>query len=112
MGDLTQHSGIYRHFASRLHRRGVVANYDVLYIGNFLTDLSQFVDPFACMSAKARVRKQILEAEGIWATGPVNKFLDDLLGVRGDEKTRIGALSQYLRLIALGMTQFVFADDI
>jgi hypothetical protein len=73
------------------------ANYFLyLDLGSFLTDISQFNDPFNMMS-----KKWLLQAEK-----PADEFMDELLGSPGAP----GAMAEYFRLIAKAVARLVFCD--
>jgi len=104
--------------------------YTFLELGNFLTDVSQFRDPYAHMLGKRTVWQTAKAAH--WFTeffsyipilGPivtdltldatdVDVWLDRLMGVHEPEARRYGDLARYFEKIILALTHVIFSDDI
>ena len=105
MGSLSTHFRITRQVVSQLTAVRPDENYTYLFLGNFLTDLSQVRDPYACIHAK----RAVLRTAGPLGAG-TKTWMAELLG-QAEAGKRYGALTQFLADIARAFTHFAFADD-
>jgi hypothetical protein len=105
MGSVSTHFRISRQVVSQLTAVRPDENYSYLFLGNFLTDLSQVRDPYACIHAK----RAVLQAAGPLGAG-TKTWMAELLGQAKAGK-RYGALTQFLADIARAFTHLAFADD-
>jgi hypothetical protein len=113
MGSVLTHYGITGYVADQLAAARPGENYTYVYLGNFLTDLSQVRDPYACIHAKAAVLQGMRFAGvlGVVASTRAGAWLADLLGQARPASRRYGALTQFLALMARAGTHAVFAAD-
>ncbi len=128
MGDLHRHAEIFRHVHSAVAPLRPDEDYVCLELGNYLTDVSQFRDPFAHMLAKRTVWGQGLSSFGLLNFIPVlgiviseailnwaidlDEWIDRMFGVHEPADKRYGKLAEYFHHLFAGITQLVFADDV
>lgn len=128
MGDLHRHAEIFRHVHRTLAPLRPDEDYICLEFGNYLTDISQFRDPFANMLAKRTVWGQGLGKFGLFALVPVvglvvseailnwaidlDEWIDRMFGVHEPADKRHGKLAEYFESVFEGVTHLVFADDV
>lgn len=130
MGDLHRHAEVFEHAHKALVKIRPDEDYICLELGNYLTDVSQFRDPFAHMLAKRTVWAEghgrgplkwiglvpvlgIIAVEAIldWAID-LDEWINDLLGSHEPAAKRHGKLAAYMSSIIEGVTHVVFADDV
>jgi len=107
MGEISRHYEIYRNTFEQIKQKYAKNQYTFVELGNFLTDISQFRDPYANFSAKKRV----------WEKAPIiirnivgfDLWIDDLFG---KPEKRYGHLADYFFNICRGITHMAFSDDI
>jgi hypothetical protein len=107
MGNILAHAEISHHVIGQLQPMTPGANLIYLELGNFITDISQFRDPYAFMSAKQRL--PLVARIGRSATPEITLWADQLLGKAPDK--RFAALAQFFMHFARFATQFLFAKD-
>ncbi|WP_144499689.1 hypothetical protein [Bacillus sp. FDAARGOS_235] len=119
MGHIKAHYEISLHVINYLALINPNEDYMYLELGNFITDIDQFRDPFANMSAKKQIWQKALTRGVIPIIGPllielgvgnVRPWMDDLLGT-AEEGKRYGALSNFFQHISRFVTNQFFADD-
>ncbi|MEL7024219.1 MAG: hypothetical protein AAGL69_10765 [Pseudomonadota bacterium] len=110
MGDVSTHKGVTEYVHEQIAREmpGDLSaeHFTFLELGNWLTDLSQFVDPTAHQQARTLVAQRAsvgryLDAFNLWA--------DETLGHTG-RGTRVGQLGVFLKELARAATLFAFSD--
>lgn len=107
MGHIPAHSKIIGHVIEQLRPIEPKANLIYLELGNFITDISQFRDPYAFISAKqrlplvARILRVAISDTRYWA--------DHLFGKAPDK--RFAALAQFFEHVSRFATQLFFAED-
>ncbi|MEU7524257.1 hypothetical protein AB0A74_00825 [Saccharothrix sp. NPDC042600] len=131
MGDLHRHAEIFRHVHAVVSPLRPGEDYICLEMGNYLTDISQFRDPFALMYGKRIVWQRglsesivlsvlqvfpvigLLTSEAVlnWAVD-LDEWIDRMFGVHEPPEQRHGKLAQYFGHVFAGITQLVFADDV
>ncbi|MFE4140463.1 hypothetical protein ACFX4I_01150 [Peribacillus sp. YIM B13472] len=120
MGDIKTHALVSFRTIQQLQNISPDEDWIYLELGNFLTDISQYRDPFAHMSAKKKVWRRALFSTGIPILGPpsvalglgrVQSWMDDLLGSARPGKNRYGALAEYFRYCTLFVTHELFANN-
>lgn len=104
MGNITTHENIGRHVVEVLEASGANEHFTYLLLGNFLTDVSQFRDPYAFMAAK-KSGLAVRMMSGIRLGEP---WADDLFGRPGDR--RLGALSRYLEQFARCLAYLYYSE--
>ncbi|MGH9892899.1 MAG: hypothetical protein ACREA0_13095, partial [bacterium] len=103
-------------------------DYVCLELGNYLTDVSQFRDPYAQMLGKRMVWSQALGDIPVLPYIPVfgliisevilnfavdlDEWIDRMFGVHEPANKRFGKLSQYFQQVVSGLTHVIFANDI
>lgn len=128
MGDLHRHAEIFRHVHRTVAPLRPDEDWICLEFGNYLTDISQFRDPFANMLAKRTVWGQGLGSFGLFALVPVigtlvseailnwavdlDEWIDRMFGVHEPAEKRHGKLAAYFKDVFEGVTHLVFADDV
>ncbi len=116
MGHIKTHAEISVHVTRQLE--AILPGINLVYIelGNFITDIAQFRDPYAYIRAKGRIWNTALADGGLRALavqlglGSVRPWLDDLMG-RAEKGRRHGALADFFEQIALFFTHQFFAND-
>ncbi|MCU1431799.1 MAG: hypothetical protein JWP95_904, partial [Actinotalea sp.] len=128
MGDLHRHAEVFWHVQQAVTQIRPDEDYLCLEIGNYLTDVSQFRDPFAHMLAKRTVWGQglgsipvlpyipvigLLISEAIlnWAID-LDEWIDRMFGVHEPASRRYGRLAEYFQGIVRGITHLAFSDDV
>jgi hypothetical protein len=111
MGDIKTHAAIADKIIASLERLRPGEDYIYFELGNWLTDMSQFRDPFAYTSAKPVIWKQA-KTKSIAARLPfvldavakLDDYLDELMGVPGQD----GALTKWFKeiIFAAGLEKF------
>jgi hypothetical protein len=132
MGDLHRHAEIFEHVQQALARIRPDEDYICLELGNYLTDVSQFRDPFAQMKAKRMIWRKgygdlplFLKVIGVIpVVGTVvieavldfkvelDEWLDMMLGSHKPAAKRHGQLAAYMSAVVEGVTHMIFADDV
>lgn len=130
MGDLHRHAEVFEHAHGALKTIRPNEDYICLELGNYLTDVSQFRDPWAHMLAKRTVWAEAKGTGALWWLGliPVigtiaveaildfavdlDEWIHRLLGRHKPGAKRHGELASYFRSVIEGVTQAVFADDV
>jgi hypothetical protein len=128
MGDLHRHAEIFRHVHRTLSTLRPDEDYICLELGNYLTDISQFRDPFASMLAKRTVWGQGLGKFGFLPLIPVvgvaiseailnwaidlDEWIDRMFGVHEPADKRHGRLAAYFERVFAGVTHLIFSDDV
>lgn len=121
MGHIGAHAEISAHTIKQLHQSAIAENFTYLILGNFLTDVAQFRDPYAFIKAKERTWQDALsktEREYNFLVVllvrlgffNVRSWIDDLLG-RAERGKRYGALADFFQEISRFVTHEFFADD-
>lgn len=116
MGHIKAHAEISLHVISQLEAILPGVNFVYLELGNFMTDIAQFRDPYAFMKAKGRIWNTATVDGGLRAlavklgVGSVRPWMDDLMG-QARKGRRYGALSDFFEQIALFFTHEFFAND-
>jgi hypothetical protein len=128
MGDLHRHAEVSRHVIDAMVKIRPQEDYVCLELGNYLTDLSQFRDPFAHMNAKhdvwARATRKgwlgILSFIPVVGTIAVDLILDlgvdldgwinKLLGEHEPPDRRHGMFAGYMKEAIRGVTHTLFAE--
>lgn len=107
MGHIPAHSKIAGHVIEQLRPIEPNANLIYLELGNFITDISQFRDPYSFMSAKQRLPLlgRILRV----ASFEGSQWADHLFGKAPDK--RFAALAQFFEHVSRFATQLFFAKD-
>ena len=116
MGSVTRHANIFRNNFPKIKR---IREEDFIYlhIGNFLTDFSQFRDPFAHLSAKRRIKEEAVAAKA-YGVAPLlglahyDKWSDEVFGSKKDNSKRVGKLADFFKYISLAIVHLVYSDDI
>jgi hypothetical protein len=111
MGSIPTHFRISRQVVADLQTIRPDEDWEHYYLGNFLTDISQLRDPYACMHAKHSV---VDDSSALW--GWLRSIIalpwaNDVLGEAKPESQRYGALCAYLRELAYVATHLVFSDS-
>jgi len=128
MGDLHRHAEISAHVHAQVGPLRPDEDWICLELGNYLTDVSQFRDPFANMLAKRTVWGEGLGEFGFLSLIPVigllvseailnwaidlDEWIDRMFGVHEPADQRNGKLAGYFQHIFEGMTHLIFADDV
>jgi hypothetical protein len=111
MGSIPTHFRISRHVVAGLQTIHPDEDWEHYYLGNFLTDLSQVRDPYACMHAK---RAAVGDGSGLgdWLKAVIAlPWANDVLGEARPEAQRYGALCAYLQELAYTATHLVFSES-
>lgn len=130
MGDLHRHAEVFEHAHKALVGIRPDEEYICLELGNYLTDVSQFRDPYAHMLAKRTVWAEArgtgalkwlglipvigtIAVEAILDFGvDLDEWIHRLLGSHEPAAKRHGKLAAYFQSIIEGVTHVVFADDV
>lgn len=126
MGEILRHAEIFRNTHRLAGPLRPAEKFTYLELGNFLTDVSQFRDPFAHLSAKHNVWRAASEEDplsyipilGIFLNDialdalDVDVWVDDMLGQAEPADKRYGLLAAYFEQVVLAITHLIFADDI
>ena len=129
MGEILRHAEIHHDTREKLAGLRTDEEYTYLELGNFLTDVSQFRDPFANMLAKRTIWAQAkrsnlflaivsaipiisILSDVILDALDVEEWVDQLMGGHEPPERRYGKLAEYFQAVMLGVTHVVFADDI
>lgn len=107
MGEILRHFNIYRNTFDQIKKKYPHNEFTFIELGNFLTDISQFRDPYANFNAKKLV----------WEKAPplirniigLDKWIDDLFG---KPENRYGHLANYFYNVCRAITHLAFSDDI
>jgi hypothetical protein len=116
MGHIIAHADISVHVIPQLEAMIPGVNFIYLELGNFMTDIAQFRDPYANIKAKSRTWDTVLSDAGFFGSlfvrlgcGKIRPWINDLMGeARGK---RYGFLADFFEQIALFSTHMFFADD-
>jgi hypothetical protein len=116
LGNITTHAQISAHVIAQLTRVRPDEDYLYLELGNFLTDVSQFRDPYACIHAKKSMFQKAVEGKLLLLGPPVvaaiiSGWRKELLGQARPQERRYGALTRFLALMARSATHLIFAQD-
>ena len=120
MGTIKRHFLIHQNNFSQIKEKYPEFNQKFSYVelGNFLTDISQFRDPYAAISGKLKLKKEIeKKVQGkVWIFKAVamsiidaENWLDELMGT---DLIRYGNLSTYFYHICRAITHLTFSDNI
>lgn len=129
MGEILRHAEVFHNTREKTGTLRPDEDYTYLELGNFLTDVSQFRDPFAHMNAKRTIWQQaksgnlflsILSAipilgilsDVILDAVDVEVWLNNLMGDHEPAARRHGKLAEYFQNVILAVTHIIFADDI
>ncbi|HEV3001472.1 MAG TPA: hypothetical protein VGW75_12095 [Solirubrobacteraceae bacterium] len=129
MGEVLRHAEIFHNTRERIGTLRPDEDYTYLELGNYLTDVSQFRDPFAHMSAKRTIWQQakssnpflailsVIPILGILSdvfldAFDVEEWLNNLMGEHEPADRRYGKLAEYFENVILAVTHVIFADDI
>lgn len=126
MGEILRHAEIFKNTRDKIGDLRPDEEYVFIELGNFLTDISQFRDPFANMSAKRTLWKKASAKDplsyipilGIFLNEialdilDVDKWINDLLGEAEPANKRYGDLAKYFEKMMLAITHVVFAKNI
>jgi hypothetical protein len=122
MGNIRQHAIITTHVIRQIRSKRPNDEYKYVYMGNYLTDMSQFRDPYANFLAKKIIRKKAESEAYIFAilfsaVSPsvpfhslIDNWIDDLLG-EAKPKKRYGALARFMTHFARALTHQMFDSD-
>ncbi|MEO0532372.1 MAG: hypothetical protein AAF215_00700 [Cyanobacteria bacterium P01_A01_bin.123] len=122
MGNISAHAEINEYVINELQKISPNEDYAYLELGNFLTDVSQFRDPYAHIKGKKTVLKTASEEEiflkillpipilGFIPSSYLKGWLDDLLGKAENGKEH-GALAQFFYHMSHFVTHQLFAED-
>lgn len=128
MGDLHRHAEIARHVIDACAKLRPDEDYVCIELGNYLTDVSQFRDPFAHMYAKRQVWSQSKSTGALFWLGliPVigtlaveaildfavdlDEWINRLLGEHKPAAKRHGEFATFMTQAIRGVTHTVFAD--
>lgn len=117
MGTITAHAEISIHVIQQLAKVRPDEEYVYLELGNYLTDVSQFRDPYSYLHARKTVLLEATRAAlpipivGLpTVAGVAGPWLDEMLG-KPDPAHRHGALAQFFTSIIHGLTHFFIAND-
>ncbi len=120
MGSIAIHQEVSTYVIKELAQIRPDEEYIYLYLGSFLTDISQLRDPYANFVGK-RALLDTARAGSFWLSLPIlglplahvlrlPTWIDELLGtLRGNQ--RYGALVRFLSHIARFLTHQLFADE-
>lgn len=117
MGEIKTHKAISQHTISQLKGIDSNANYTWIEFGNFLTDISQFRDPYSYITGKAKLfagtyLHPVLHPNPPWpSTGKRLKWLDDLFGSAQPHEKRHGALPNFFYYLGQAYANLKFADN-
>ncbi len=106
MGDLATHELVGAAVVEMLTAAGARESFTHLLLGNFMTDVSQFRDPTAFVSAKSSAAA-IRVVSGLSVT---RSWADDLFGTPAPDR-RNGALAAFLRELARFLAHVYFNDE-
>lgn len=129
MGEITRHFEVFENTKGKVAQLRPDEEYTYLELGNFLTDVSQFRDPFAHMFAKrviwrdAKGTNLVLSviaaipiigvlSDVILDAVDVDVWLNQLMGEHEPPARRYGKLAEYFENVVLGVTHVAFADDV
>jgi len=109
MGNVNVHAEIGKDVLQRLQRVRSGEEYRYMMLGNFLTDLSQFRDPYSFQTAKWTARNQVRHMFPVpiisqIPVAVVNSWLNELLGVPHGPDS---ALSKFFIRLARAMTFWI-----
>lgn len=128
MGDLHRHAEIARHVIDACAKLRPDEDYVCIELGNYLTDVSQFRDPFAHMYAKRQVWSQSKSTGALFWLGliPVfgtlaveaildfaidlDEWIDRLLGKHKPAGKRHGEFAGFMTQVIRGVTHTLFAE--
>lgn len=129
MGEILRHAEIFHNTLEKIGLLRPDEEYTYVELGNFLTDISQFRDPFAHMLAKRTIWNKAKRSNrflDILSSIPIlgiltdtildvvdaDQWLDQLMGKYAPVNSRYGKLAEYFEHIMLGITHMIFSDDI
>jgi hypothetical protein len=119
MGHILAHAEISTHVIKQLEAITPGESFAHLEAGNFVTDIAQFRDPYANMSAKRQIWLRALLSTGVPILGPllvflglgdVREWMDDLLG-KAEPGKRYGALALFFQHVSRIAMHQAFAED-
>ncbi len=129
MGEILRHAEVFHNTIEKIGSLRPDEEYTYLELGNYLTDVSQFRDPFAHMLAKRTIwgkatRKNwflavlsVIPVIGVLTdvildVADIDVWLNQLMGEHEPANKRYGKLALYFENVILGITHVIFADDI
>ncbi|NHZ95174.1 hypothetical protein [Massilia sp. CCM 8734] len=129
MGEILRHAEVYRNTVDKIGSLRPDEEYIYVELGNFLTDVSQFRDPFAHMLAKRTIWGKATRSnwflsvlssipiisiltDVILDIADVDEWLNQLMGEHEPPDKRYGKLAAYFENVILGISHVIFADDI
>ncbi|MCI0663389.1 MAG: hypothetical protein L0220_20175, partial [Acidobacteria bacterium] len=117
MGHILAHAEISKHVIAQLTKVRPGEEYTYLELGNFLTDIDQFRDPYANFSAKSSILISAVRAKlpapiiGLpIIAASILAWRDELLG-KAEPNKRYGALASFFTHVARFATHQFFAED-
>lgn len=129
MGEILRHAEIFHNTMEKIGSLRPDEEYTYLELGNYLTDVSQFRDPFAHMLAKRTIWGKATRSNWFLAVlsvipiigvltdvildiADIDVWLNQLMGEHKPAEKRYGKLALYFENVILGITHVIFADDI